>query len=166
MIPDRLASAFQTAARGLAIQQERIKVASRNIANMNTSSPEGSSNGYQPQQVRSTSPPPESFKQALSRSMGALKTTDSQHFSGVNIAENGFSSVQLLGPEFEVVEQDNYRYEYDPDHPDANANGMVRYPDIDMVKEMTEMVSANRLYEANLSSIEAEKQIMRQAMDI
>lgn len=166
MIPDRLATAFQTAARGLAMQQQRINVASRNIANMNTSSAEGSSNGYQPQRVRSISPKPESFKQALSRSMGSLKTTDGQHFSGGSIGNGSFSSDRSLGPEFEIVGQDNYRYEYDPEHPDANAKGMVRYPDIDMVKEMTEMVSANRLYEANLSSIEAEKQIMRQSMDI
>ena len=39
-----------------------------------------------------------------------------------------------LGPAFEVAEQEKFRYEYDPNHPDANENGMVRYPDIDMVK--------------------------------
>ena len=39
-----------------------------------------------------------------------------------------------LGPAFQVVEQEKFRYEYDPNHPDANENGMVRYPDIDMVK--------------------------------
>lgn len=166
MIPDRLSAAFKTSARGLAVQRERINVASRNIANMNTSAAKGSSGGYRPQRVRATSPQPESFKQALSRSMGALKTTNEQHFAGTGISDNGFSSEQSLGPQFEVVGQDNYRYEYDPNHPDANAKGMVRYPDIDMIKEMTEMVSANRLYEANLSSIEAEKQIMRQSMDI
>ena len=43
---------------------------------------------------------------------------------------------------------------------------MVQYPDIDMVREMTEMVSANRLYEANLSSIEAEKEIIKRALEI
>ena len=71
-----------------------------------------------------------------------------------------------LGPAFEVVEQEKFRYEYDPNHPDANENGMVRYPDIDMVKEMAVMVSANRLYEANLSSIEAEKEILKKSLEI
>jgi len=71
-----------------------------------------------------------------------------------------------LGPGLEVVEQDKFRYEYDPNHPDADENGMVRYPDVDLIREMTQMVSANRLYEANLSSIEAEKQIIKRAFEI
>jgi len=65
-----------------------------------------------------------------------------------------------------VVEQDKFRYEYDPKHPDADENGMVRYPDVDLIREMTQMVSANRLYEANLSSIEAEKEIIKRSFDI
>ena len=71
-----------------------------------------------------------------------------------------------LGPVFEVVEQEKFRYEYDPNHPDADENGMVKYPDIDMVKEMAVMVSANRLYEANLSSIEAEKELLKKSLEI
>jgi flagellar basal-body rod protein FlgC len=43
---------------------------------------------------------------------------------------------------------------------------MVQYPDVDMVGEMAAMVSANRLYEANLSVIEAAKQIMKRSLEI
>jgi flagellar basal-body rod protein FlgC len=71
-----------------------------------------------------------------------------------------------IGPEFEVVEQEKYRYEFDPNHPDADENGMVRYPDVDLVREMTQLVSANRLYEANLSAVEAEKQIIKRSFEI
>ena len=67
---------------------------------------------------------------------------------------------------FEVVEQEKFKYEYDPNHPHADENGMVKYPDVDMVKEMAEMVSANRLYEANLSSIEAEKELLKRSLEI
>jgi len=56
--------------------------------------------------------------------------------------------------------------EYDPEHPDANEQGMVKYPDVDLVEEMTRMVSANRLYEANLSVIEAEKEIIKRSFEI
>ena len=66
----------------------------------------------------------------------------------------------------EIVETAKYRYEYEPNHPDADENGMVQYPDVDMVGEMAAMVSANRLYEANLSVIEAAKQIMKRSLEI
>lgn len=165
MIPERLSSAFQTAAKGLAVQRERINVASRNIANVNTTSVEGSGKGYRPQTVRSSAPNPTSFKKVLSNSMGTLKKTREQHLSPQNSIQNGGSG-QSLGPNYQIEQKDSYRYEYEPNHPDANEDGMVRYPDIDMVKEMTNIVSANRLYEANLSSIEAEKEIMRRSLQI
>lgn len=165
MIPDRLSSAFQTAAKGLAVQRERINVASRNIANVNTSSVEGSGKGYRPQSVRSSSPQPTKFKQVLSKSVGSLNKTREQHLSPKRPGEIN-SGNESLGPNYTIAEHDNYRYEYEPNHPDANEEGMVRYPDIDMVEEMTRIVSANRMYEANLSSIEAEKEIMRRALKI
>jgi flagellar basal-body rod protein FlgC len=166
MIPDRISSAFQTAAQGLAVQRERINVASRNIANINTSAPGGSGEAYKPQTVRTSGPAPANFKNELAESMSSIRQTRHKHLS----APAKTSTVQQkkggLGPSYKVVEENNFRYEYDPNHPDANEDGMVRYPDIDMVHEMAELVSANKLYEANLSSIEAEKEIMRRSFKI
>jgi len=165
MIPDRLSSAFQTAAKGLAVQRERINVASRNIANVNTSSVEGSKQGYRPQSVQSGAPQPTSFQRVLTQSMGGLSKTREQHLSPRMPVNNNFDR-QSLGPNYTIAEKDSFRYEYEPNHPDANEEGMVRYPDIDMVEEMTNIVSANRMYEANLSSIEAEKEIMKRSLQI
>jgi len=167
MIPDRIPSVFQTAAQGLSLQRQRINVASRNIANINTSSPKGSTNIYRPQSVKTTAPRPNNFKDALSESMLKMKRTRPEHLSESTMdSGQGNQGLQGLGPEYQTVGKDNFRYEYDPNNPDANKNGMVRYPDIDMVHEMTTLVSANRLYEANLSSIEAEKEIMKQSFQI
>jgi flagellar basal-body rod protein FlgC len=71
-----------------------------------------------------------------------------------------------MGPQEEIIQQEKYRYEYDPEHPDSDENGMVQYPDLDMVEEMTNMVSANRLYEANLAVVEAEKQVIKRSFEI
>jgi flagellar basal-body rod protein FlgC len=71
-----------------------------------------------------------------------------------------------MGPEFQVKESDNFRFEFDPNHPDADENGMVKYPDVDLVREMTQLISANRMYEANLSSVQAEKEIIRKSLEI
>lgn len=165
MVPDRISSAFQTAAQGLSVQRERINVASRNIANINTSSPEGESSIYKPQSVRTFAPSSVSFKRALSESLSSIKRTRQQHLSVKGRPVHQRNS-QGLGPSYEVTEENKFRYEYDPNHPDANDKGMVRYPDIDMVREMTELVSANRLYEANLSSIQAEKEIIKRSLQI
>lgn len=165
MIPDRISSAFQTAAQGLAVQRERINVASRNIANANTTASEGTGNIYKPQSVRTSAPGPANFKQTLADSISSLKRTRPQHFSTAERPGKGGVNANL-GPSYNVIEEDSFRYEYDPNHPDANDKGMVRYPDIDMIREMTEMVSANKLYEANLSSIEAEKEIMKRSLQI
>lgn len=95
-----------------------------------------------------------------------MRQTRPGHMSGFETAGEDRQGIQGLGPRHTIVEANKFRYEYDPNNPDANDKGMVRYPDIDMVHEMTTLVSANRLYEANLSSIEAEKEIMRQAFRI
>ncbi|MEX2462858.1 MAG: flagellar basal body rod C-terminal domain-containing protein [Balneolaceae bacterium] len=151
---------FQTASQGLAVQREKISVASRNIANAGTSAPEGSPNVYKPQSVQTTAPSRESFKQLLLESVGVLNKNNPQQFNSIQNKMTG------LGPEFRVTEEDNFRFEYDPNHPDADENGMVRYPDIDLIREMTQMMSATKLYEANLSTIEAEKEIIKRSLEI
>lgn len=169
MLPSRLSSVFRTAAQGLAVQREKISVASRNIANSQTSSPHGSSRVYRPQSVQTSAPAQNNFKNVLLESVSSLKTTNTNHISSPGATSKAGNSGQLgnnLGPNMEVVAEDKFRYEYDPNHPDADENGMVRYPDVDLIREMTQMVSANRLYEANLSSIEAEKEIIKRSFDI
>jgi flagellar basal-body rod protein FlgC len=55
---------------------------------------------------------------------------------------------------------------YDPTHPDADENGYVTYPNVNPVIEMTNMLSATRSYEANLSVIDAAKRMALRALDI
>ena len=76
-----------------------------------------------------------------------LNVFESQ-LEGASNLQNEINSSSNLGPISEIVETAKYRYEYEPNHPDADENGMVQYPDVDMVGEMAAMVSANRLYEA------------------
>ena len=168
MLPDRISSTFQTASQGLAVQRERLAVASRNIANAQTTAPVGSSNVYRPQSVVTKGPTQQNFVQVLGETMGSFKKTDTQHLDPYRGPLGSIDSQKKggLGPQFDIEEKESFRFEFDPDHPDADENGMVRYPDIDLVREMAEMVSANRLYEANLSSIEAEKEIIKRSMEI
>jgi flagellar basal-body rod protein FlgC len=55
---------------------------------------------------------------------------------------------------------------YDPSHPDANADGMVAYPNINPVLEMTDLMSASRAYQMNASAVQAAKQMIQQSIEL
>lgn len=57
-------------------------------------------------------------------------------------------------------------YKWDPDHPDANPSGYVLYPNINLMEEMTNMIQATRSYEANVSAIQASKDMALSALEI
>lgn len=65
-----------------------------------------------------------------------------------------------------VLQDNNVRVVYDPDHPDANEDGYVAYPEINMTSEMTDMLMAQRGYEANSSVLTATKQLMEKVHEI
>ena len=67
--------------------------------------------------------------------------------------------VNPMGVKVESVVQDttDYRTVFDPGHPDADANGYLRMPNINVVEEMTDMISATRVYEANITALNAAK---------
>jgi len=168
MLPDRLSSSFQTASQGMAVQREKIAAATRNIANAGTSAPAGSPDSYRPQTVQTSVGNRNEFQRALLENISTLRQTNSKHIAAPGAISTGASGrpAGSLGPQSEIVETERYRHEFDPNHPDADENGMVRYPDVDLIREMTQLVSANRLYEANLSAIEAEKQILKRSFEI
>lgn len=58
------------------------------------------------------------------------------------------------------------RLAYQPDHPDADAEGYVKYPNVNVVREMADMMVASRAYEANLSVVETGKSVWNSALDI
>jgi flagellar basal-body rod protein FlgC len=58
------------------------------------------------------------------------------------------------------------RLAYQPDHPDANADGYVAYPNVNVVREMADMMVASRAYEANLTVVDTAKTIWNGALDI
>ncbi|MBO8141911.1 MAG: flagellar basal body rod protein FlgC [Firmicutes bacterium] len=59
-----------------------------------------------------------------------------------------------------------FRLVYDPHHPDAGPDGYVRMPNVDVVREMVDLISATRAYEANVSAFNAAKTMAMRALDI
>lgn len=70
----------------------------------------------------------------------------------------------------EVVEvvEDNapFRDVYDPSHPDADANGVVSYPNVNVAEQMVDMMNARRSYEANVAALDAVKEMALRALEI
>ena len=59
-----------------------------------------------------------------------------------------------------------FKMVYEPGHPDADADGMVKYPDINVVEEMVSLMTAQRGYEANVTTMETVKSMYNKALEI
>jgi flagellar basal-body rod protein FlgC len=65
-----------------------------------------------------------------------------------------------------IQDDEEPRMVYDPTHPDANDDGFVAYPNVDLVTEMTDMLSASRSYEANITVLNVAKSMAQKALDL
>jgi flagellar basal-body rod protein FlgC len=80
----------------------------------------------------------------------------------------GEKALNLQGVKVAQIKTDTTAGEkvFEPTHPDADANGYVTYPNVNLVVEMTNMLSATRSYEANLTMVEAAKTMANKAIEI
>lgn len=141
-------SALQSSASALTAQRLRMDTISENIANVNTTRTEEGT-PYQRKTVvfeaRGNNIP---FSNYLTKaSQKAIKN------GGVRVAEI-------------VEDQTPFKSVYDPGHPDADDNGIVQMPNVDVVAEMVNMISASRAYEANITAINTTKSMATKALEI
>ena len=146
-------SALRTSASGLTAQRLRMDLISNNIANAETTrTAEGGA--YRRQMALFT---PKTDGRA---SFFDLLRGDSQPGQAGKPSVEGVQTLQI------VPDQAPMRMVYDPSHPDANEDGYVEYPNVNPVTEMTDMLSATRSYEANVTVLNAAKAMAQRALDI
>lgn len=141
---------IDTAASGLTAERLRMDVISNNIANANTTRTENGGAYHRRFVVFSPRDrQPESFEQTLLKATGGKKTVG-----------EGVRAVAIM--------EDNQQgpLVYDPGHPDANADGYVEKPNVNIVTEMVDMITAHRAYEANTTTINAAKSMISKALEI
>ena len=63
-------------------------------------------------------------------------------------------------------DQSEFKYDYDPTHPDADEEGYVRYPNVEVVQEMVDMMSAYRTYEANVTALNTLKDMAVKTLEL
>ncbi|ROL57658.1 flagellar basal body rod protein FlgC [Bacteroidetes/Chlorobi group bacterium Naka2016] len=150
---------LKISSEGLNLQRARLSSIAKNIANANTTRTPGGG-PYKREIVVSRAVEKSEFQEQLESIVFPFKSY------GLNQAskkEQG-ESASYVSPE--VYTDDSERLVYDPSHPEADENGYVHYPNINVVTEMVEMISAQRAFEANVSVIEAAKNIARDSLDI
>jgi len=152
---------------GLAGQRTKMDVVSRNLANAETTRT-ADGTPYRRQRAVFREVLEERAQQyRLSRNQGndAMATTHAGHMSGLR----GVSREDMEGVSTDVgvaPDASDFRVVYDPGHPDADQEGYVLMPNVDVITEMVDMIAATRAYEANVSAVQAAKDMFSQALKI
>jgi flagellar basal-body rod protein FlgC len=137
---------MRVSASGMAAQRTRMNTISSNIANINTTrSPEGGP--YRRKDVVLESMPE-------AKSFGEILTSAPQR------------DVQRVQVTDVTVDRRAPLLKYEPDHVDADENGYVAYPNINLMEEMANMIQATRSYEANVSAMNATKDMAMTSLEI
>jgi len=144
--------AMNVSASGLMAERLRMDTIAANLANANT--------------TRGADGQPYRRREVVLREAGGAAGVSGPAFSTFgNFDGNGGTSggVQVAG-----IQDDPspLREVYDPSHPDADARGIVRMPNINPVTEMVDLISATRSYEANTTALNAMKQEFSRALDV
>ncbi len=137
--------AIDVAASGMTAERLRLDVISNNIANVNT--------------TRTVEGGPYRRQFVVFES----RQGDASSFANVMAGQ-----LQLNGVRVSAIKKDDspVRMVYEPGHPDADANGYVQMPNINIVTEMVDMMTASRAYEANVTSVNVAKSMMLKALEI
>jgi flagellar basal-body rod protein FlgC len=154
---------MQMASRGMAAQRRKLAAATENLANTNTSRTEDG-DPYALKRVVQEASGNEPLQQAQSSLELDPQTTNDRHFEEASFPPG--RDAEEMGPTTEIDEVEKERLEYDPSHPHADEEGYVHYPDVNVAQEMARMTSANRVYEANLTAVDATKKMVRETFKI
>lgn len=140
-------NSIDVSASGLTAQRLRLDIISQNIANVNTTRTEDGGPYRRKAVIFEQRRAQRPFSKILS------DTTENMAQGGVRVSR---------------IEEDNRPFElaYDPNHPDANEEGYVAMPNVNIVEEMVNMISASRSYEANVTAMNSMKSMASKALEI
>ena len=139
-------TALDIGASGLAAERTNINIISMNLANVKTTrTPEGG---------------PYQRKSVLLNAVEVDQPFSTHMQSAVDRELRGVRVMHI------ATDTRPFKLVFEPGHPDADEQGMVKYPDINMVEEMANLMTAQRGYEANVSTIDAVKSMYNKALEI
>ncbi|NLG87989.1 MAG: flagellar basal body rod protein FlgC [Clostridiaceae bacterium] len=140
-------SALNSSASALTAQRLRMDIIAENIANVNT--------------TRTENGTPYRRKTVIFEAQGDVPFSSYLSNASRQLIKSKGVRVSRI-----VEDQTPFKMVYDPGHPDADENGIVQMPNVDVVTEMVNMISATRAYEANVTAINATKSMAEKALEI
>lgn len=149
-------SSMNITASGLTAQQLRLDVVSENISNINTTRTENGDEPYRRKMiVLEAEDGRDTFRNILARTAGNMQLPTGA------VSNNGGVRVSEI-----VEDESTFKLQYDPTHPDANEEGYVEMPNIDLVKEITDAMAATQAYSANVTAFNTLKTVATRALEI
>lgn len=144
-------SSLDISGSGLTASRLRMDVISENISNSETTHTDSGGPYRRKMVVYQCADDDSSFRSMLNGQMAS------------NSSDTSLKGVKVAGIE---EDQTPFTQEYDPTNPDANAQGYVQKPNVDLIKETTDMMAVTRAYSANLTAFEAVKNMASKALEI
>lgn len=142
-----LFQAFDICASGMTAQRFRTDIIAENVANVNTTRTEDGT-PYRRKMV--------TFAERDKDTFHNIFTGKIRRYGG-----NGVKVARVLDDE-----ETDYIMKYDPSHPDADENGYVSYPNVNIVQEMTDLIDSSRGYEANVTAFNSVKSMAQSGLQV
>jgi len=161
---EKFFSGLNVSANGMSAQRKRMNAIASNIANAETTRTEAGG-PYTRKMVLMHEQNNGTFSKMLNSDEFNLGVTNKFHIptseggGTINALVNGVTAE-------ETEDKSPFRMVYDPNHPDANNDGYVEMPNVNVVNEMVDMISATRSYEANVTAINAAKSMAKDSLEI
>ncbi len=139
-------TSMDVSSSGMAAERTRMNLISSNIANANSTRTQEGGPYRRKDPVFSAVPATGNFNSVMDR--------------------NGAAGVKKVAVAQIREDQSPPRMQYDPTHPDADGQGYVALPNVNVIEEMVDMISATRSYEANVTAAEAAKSMAMKTLDL
>ena len=163
MALERIFSSLNISSTGLSAQRQRMDQIAQNIANAETTrTKEGGP--YRRKFLVTAEAPVSVFPKYIENEI-QLQRTSGEHFKdepvrGDKPVPSGTEVVVM------AIDQTPPRLVYDPSHPDADAKGYVAMPNVNVLTEMVDLIASTRAYEANVTALNASKDMTKKALEI
>lgn len=158
--------AIEVSATGMSLQRRKMDTVAENIANAETTRTEKGGPYRRKRVVVSEDIEKVPFRTAMANARSRLVRTNTKHLSGRSRTSSGEVKISKVDGREVEDPASGYRLVHDPGHPDADEQGFVKMPDVEIVNEMVDMLAASRAYEANTMAILTAKDMAKDALDI
>jgi flagellar basal-body rod protein FlgC len=159
-------SALDVSSSGITVQRTKMNLIAENIANAQTTHTASGEAYRRRLAVVETGVPGEDFSGALYKAKIHMALSSSEHMPEEPFKRK--SPCSEAGVHVAKVTEDPSPQPkvYDPNHPDADTDGYVTMPNVNIVQEMTDLINTSRAFEANVTAINSTKDMLRKAIKI